>query len=84
MPEGLGCKYMLLNIPLNCFYQTVFLVYMLFLFSFLSECNLIDLWIPEAMDFLLLSCPSFMVRQIFFVFFSSGCSISLIYGFLRW
>jgi hypothetical protein len=104
MPEGLDCKYMLLKIPLNHFYQTIFLVYTLFLFSFLSECNLSDLWIPEAMEdlccyhahlswfirfslfsflsecnlsylwtpeameFMLLSCPSFMVRQIFFVF----------------
>jgi hypothetical protein len=68
MPEGLDCKYMLLKIPLNHFYQTVFLVYTLFLFFFLSECNLSDLWIPEAMEVLLLSCPSFMVRQIFFVF----------------
>jgi hypothetical protein len=68
MPEGLGCKYMLLKIPLNHFYQTVFLVYTLFLFSFLSECNLSDLWIPEAMEVMLLSCPYFMVRHIFFVF----------------
>jgi hypothetical protein len=68
MPKGLDCKYMLLKIPLNHFYQTVILVYTLFLFPFLSECNLFDLWISEAMEFLFLSCPSSMVRHIFSVF----------------
>jgi hypothetical protein len=68
--EGLDYKYMLLNIPLNHFYQTVFLVYTLFLFSFLYECNLFDLWIPEVMEDMFLSCPSFMVHQIFSVFLS--------------
>jgi hypothetical protein len=68
MSEGLGCKYRLLKIPLNHFYQTVFLVYMLFLFSFFFECDLSDLWIPEAMEVLLLSCPSFMVHHIFSFF----------------
>jgi hypothetical protein len=66
--EGLDFKYMLLKIPLNCFFQIVFLVYTLFMFSFFSECNLSYLWIPEAMDVLLLSCPYFMVHHIFFVF----------------
>jgi hypothetical protein len=108
---------MLLKIPLNCFYQTVFLVYMLFCFScldvisliygflrrwricchhahlswfiryflffFLSGCNLSDLWIPEAMEDLLSSCPSFMVHHIFSCFSSCLDVISLIYGFLR-
>jgi hypothetical protein len=68
MPEGLGCKYMLLKISLNHFYQTVFLVYTVFMFSFLSECDLFDLWIPEAMEIMFLSCPSFMVHPIFSVF----------------
>jgi hypothetical protein len=29
---------------------------------FMSECNLSDLWIPEVMEDLLSSCPSFMVQ----------------------
>jgi hypothetical protein len=59
---------MLLKIPLNHFYQTVLLVYTLFMFSFFSECNLSYLWIPEAMELMFLSCPSFMVCQIFSIF----------------
>jgi hypothetical protein len=45
-------------------YQTVFLVF-IFCFSFLSGCNLSDLWIPKAMEDLLPSCSCFMVQHTF-------------------
>jgi hypothetical protein len=46
------------------------------MFSFLSGCNLSYLWIPEAMEDLLASCPSFMVHQIVFFFFLSERNLS--------
>jgi hypothetical protein len=49
-------------------YHTVFLVF-IFCFSFLSGCNLSDLWIPEAMEDLFPSCPYFMVQQTFMFLF---------------
>jgi hypothetical protein len=55
-----------------------------FCFSFLSGCNLSDLWIPEVMEDLLSSCPSFMVQQTFFVFLLVWIIVNpLISGFLR-
>jgi hypothetical protein len=83
MTKGLDCKYILSNIPLNHFYQTVFLVYMLFMFSFLSECNLSDLWIPEAMEFFFSIIPIFHGSSYFLSFPSCMNVISLIYGSLR-
>jgi hypothetical protein len=110
---------MLLKIPLSCFYQSVFLVYIqlcfscmdvisliygflrrwricfhlshlswfiaqTFFFFFLSGCNLYDLWIPEAVEDLLSSCPSFIIHPSDIFYFSSCLDvISLIYGFLR-
>jgi hypothetical protein len=65
---------MLLKIPLNHFYHTIFLVYTLFLFSFLSECNLSDLWIPEAMeDYFYHAHLSWFIRYFQF-FLLSECS----------
>jgi hypothetical protein len=67
---------LLLKITLSCFYQIVFLVYMLFWF-FLYGCNLSDLWIPEVVEDLLSSCPSFMVhRSDIFFFLLVGCNLS--------
>jgi hypothetical protein len=54
-----------------------------FYFSFLFGCNLSDLWIPEVVEDMLSSFPSFMVQQTFSISFSCLDVISLIYGFLR-
>jgi hypothetical protein len=65
---------MLLKIPLSCFYQTVFLVSMLFFL--LSGCCIFYLWIPEAVEDLLSSCPCFIVyHSDTFYFSSSECNI---------
>jgi hypothetical protein len=55
---------MLFKIPLNHFDQIVLLVHTLFMSSFFFECNISNLWIHEVMEFLLLSFPYFMVREI--------------------
>jgi hypothetical protein len=59
-------------------YQIVFLVF-IFCFSFLSGCNLSDLWIPEAMEDLLSVMPIFHgstdVSYVFHVFIFE-CNLS--------
>jgi hypothetical protein len=62
-PEGLDCKYYVIEDSFELFLSDCLLSLHVVLFFFLSGCNLSDLWIPEAVEDLLSSCPSFMVHH---------------------